>query len=104
LQTNTLLVKTSSVYNNAHLKGQDRIIDICKQENASDYINPIGGIELYSKQKFVEQNVRLHFIKSNPVVYQQFSADFLPWLSIIDVLMFNSQQQVQSFIEQYELV
>jgi hypothetical protein len=104
LQIDTEIIKSSTKYNNSYLKGQNRIIDICKQEGASDYINPIGGVELYSKQYFEAQNIQLHFIKSKPVIYQQFSLNFIPWLSIIDVLMFNSQERVKYLINEYELL
>ena len=79
-------------------------MDICRIEQASQYINPIGGTKLYSKNTFKENGIVLNFVKSKPIVYTQFDNDFSPWLSIIDVLMFNSVSEVNKMINQYELV
>ena len=98
-------IKESSVdYNNRHLKGQDRVLDICIQEGATTYINTIGGMELYSKETFREKGIELHFIKSLDVTYRQFKNDFVPSLSIIDVLMFNRQDEIAGMLGQYELI
>lgn len=100
----TEVIASSSIYKNTDLKAQKRIIDICMKEKASVYINPIGGTELYNKQDFIEKKLELFFIKSNDIKYPQFGNDFAPWLSIIDVMMFNSLQNIKNFLEQYTLV
>jgi len=104
LQLDTEICETSENYNNKIKSGQERVLDICRIEQASQYINPIGGIELYSKNTFKENGIVLNFVKSKPIVYTQFDNDFSPWLSIIDVLMFNSVGEVNKMINQYELV
>jgi hypothetical protein len=104
LEINTRIVPSSSIYKNDYLKAQDKIIDICIQENASIYINPIGGVELYNKQDFIDKKLELFFIKSKNILYKQFSNEFVPWLSIIDVLMFNSKEEVAGLLNQYELI
>ncbi len=100
----TELVETSAIYDVSHLKGQERILGICKKENTQDYINPIGGQELYSKSMFEDNSIQLNFIKTNPIVYKQFGKEFIPWLSIIDVLMFNSKEEIKIMLNQYELI
>jgi len=100
----TEIISSSSIYQNTELKAQTRIVDICLKEKANHYINPIGGIELYQKEVFEEQGMQLNFIKSKSVQYPQLKNDFVPWLSIIDVLMFNSVEQIQTFLDSYELV
>ena len=104
LQLDTEICETSENYNNKIKSGQERVLDICGIEKASHYINPIGGIELYSKNTFKENGIVLNFIKSKPIIYSQFDNDFSPWLSIIDVLMFNSISEVSTMVNQYELV
>lgn len=104
LQLGTEICETSEIYNNKTKSGQERVLDICGIEKASQYINPIGGIELYSKNTFKEKGIVLNFIKSKPIIYSQFDNDFSPWLSIIDVLMFNSIGEVNKMINQYDLV
>lgn len=100
----TEIIPSSSIYQNTELKAQTRILDICLQEKTNHYINPIGGIELYQKEVFEEKGMQLNFIKSKPVQYPQLKNDFVPWLSILDVLMFNSVEQIQTFLDSYELV
>ena len=104
LDIKTEIVSSSAIYQNTHLKAQERILDICLQEKASHYINPIGGLELYDSVFFEAQNIQLNFIKSKPVEYSQFKNEFVPWLSMIDVLMFNSNEKIKEFLNNYDLV
>ena len=98
------LVPSSSIYNNRHLKGQDRILDICRTELATEYMNLPGGQELYSQVKFLDYGVKLTFIKPLNFIYKQFDSDFEPWLSIIDLMMFNTNDQLAGFFLTRELV
>lgn len=100
----TQFVDSSAVYNNHHLKAQERILDICKQENADHYINPSGGMAIYDKQLFADNKILLNFIKSKPVQYNQFKNEFVPWLSMIDILMFCSADAIQQHLKEFELV
>ncbi len=104
LNIDTEIVRSSSIYQNRLLKQQKRIIDICKKENAREYINPIGGLELYSKKLFKENEIDLYFIKTNEIVYRQFNNEFSGSLSIIDVMMFNPKDQINEFLNDYELI
>jgi hypothetical protein len=99
----TTFVDTSTTYNNADLHAQDRVIDICRKENATTYINVTGGRSLYDKNAFAAQGIELYFISSAPISYPQFKHEFVPWLSIIDVMMFNPKEQVRQMLNQYEL-
>ena len=87
------------------LKGQDKVIALSKATGATCYVNAIGGLELYDKDDFSAQGLDLQFIRSRPFEYPQFGAPFVPWLSIIDVLMFNSLDTVRGHrVEPYDLV
>lgn len=103
LSISTEIVPSSTIYANQHLKGPERILDICLQEGASEYINPIGGMELYDRAAFAEKDILLHFIRSRKEEYPQFGGEFVPWLSIIDVLMFNTPEQVHTLLEAFDL-
>jgi WbqC-like protein family len=100
----TAINPSSSIYANQELKGEDRILDICRQEGATEYVNPIGGMELYSKEKFEQNGVKLFFLQSKPVTYVQNGKDFVPWLSIIDALMFCSREEIQNLLQLNELI
>lgn len=105
LKIDTQIFRASETYQNKNLKGQDRILDICLKENASIYINPIGGTELYSNKIFEEYNIDLFFLNSYKTIsYKQFNQDFTPWLSIIDVMMFNSLEEIKLLLSRYKLL
>ncbi len=100
----TQLLISSKINIDHNLKSQCKVLEICKTLNAQDYINPIGGIELYSKKDFLDSGINLMFMKTNSRPYPQFSKEFVPNLSIIDVLMFNSKEEIQKMLQNYELV
>jgi WbqC-like protein family len=104
LEIKTEIIASSSIYQNNHLKAQERILDICLQEKTDHYINPIGGIELYDKDFFAAKNIKLSFIKAQPIEYKQFKNEFVSWLSIMDILMFNSKENIKVFLNNYELI
>lgn len=87
------------------LTNQDKVLALCEAVGASTYVNAIGGMELYSKETFREKGVDLKFIQSNPFEYPQFGDAFVPWLSMIDVMMFNPTEFIHNTIRcGYELV
>jgi hypothetical protein len=92
LDITTELIISSSLNIDPVLKSQDKVISICKNLKATLYINPIGGTQLYSKSSFSKDKIDLQFLKSNDIVYSQFENDFVPWLSIIDILMFQGKK------------
>jgi len=98
----TRVVVSSHVPIDHDLKAQDKVLTLCTALGADTYINPIGGVDLYSKEEFSGRGVKLQFLKSRPCIYPQWK-DFVPWLSIIDVLMFNTPQEcVQKMLGEYD--
>jgi len=83
----------------------DRLIAICNKLNAEQYINPIGGVELYDKAYFKNKGIDLSFLKAfSNITYKQGSnKEFVPWLSIIDVMMFNSKEEIRAMLNLYTL-
>ena len=87
------------------LRGQDKVLALCTALGASTYVNAIGGIDLYSREAFRERDLDLRFIRSKPFEYPQLGDAFVPWLSIIDVLMFNPLDAVQACVaSNHELI
>jgi hypothetical protein len=86
------------------LRAHRRVIEIVRVMGANHYINPIGGTELYSKQAFEADGIRLNFLKTDPIEYRQFGGPFVPNLSIIDVLMFHSPQDARLLLDRFSLV
>lgn len=87
------------------LKNQEKVLALCEAVGASIYVNTIGGMALYSKETFQARGVDLKFIRSSPFEYPQLGGVFVPWLSIIDVMMFNPLDALQTCIStNYELM
>lgn len=105
LNIETNIKKSSDISIDHNEKAQNKVINICIQEQADTYINPIGGLDLYSKNTFIENNIDLKFIKTKTLEYPQKTNTFIPSLSIIDVMMFNSPDVIKSdLLTQFELV
>lgn len=100
----TKITISSRLTSDHDLKGQDRVIAICQELSALLYINAIGGRGLYRKEAFAEKGIQLFFIKTEPIVYPQFDNEFVPSLSIVDLMMFNHVGKLHEYLELYELV
>ncbi len=96
-------VKSSTIYKNSNLSGQDRILDICMQESATTYINAYGGIKLYNANYFFSNDIDLSFILPRQYSYLQRSSGFTKDLSVIDVLMEVGPTGVNELLTEYDL-
>lgn len=102
----TKFLFSSEIEKDNTLKGEEKIIDLCKRRKADRYVNAIGGRELYHVEKFSACNIDLKFVKTlgDSICYQQFGDEFFPNLSVIDVMMFNSKTVIKNFLNQYQLI
>ena len=90
--------------NSQGLPKADRLIHIAKQAGYSHYVNAIGGQAIYEKAYFRSKGVSLYFLAPQLPPYPQFDNEFVPGLSIIDVLMFNSTAQALKMLNAYQLI
>ena len=105
LEIATPLVVSSSLPIDHRLHGQDKVLALCHQLAASRYVNPIGGLGLYSRDCFSANGIELKFLQARPSAYAQRRNDFVPALSIVDVMMFNPLADVRRQLAQdYELL
>lgn len=106
LNIETPIQKSSLIERSATpLKAQERVIDICKCAGATTYINPIGGLDLYDSAAFSAAGMKLFFLRARNIEYKQFGDPFVPFLSIIDVMMFNSTSSIAKLISnEYDLI
>ena len=104
LGIDTELILSSSFEKHTELKGKDKVISICKQLGADEYINAIGGQELYDKKEFAENGIRLNFLQANLREYSQLKNEFVAGLSIIDIMMFNSKEEIKEMLNDFNLV
>jgi hypothetical protein len=75
---------------------------ISEQMGAQEYVNPISGMELFDADEFSSAGIRLTFLKPDEIVYRR-NGSFIPWLSIIDVLMFNGIDGTRLLLDQYRV-
>ena len=99
LDIKTEFIVSSTIPIDHQLRSQDKVIAICEALQANQYINPIGGMNLYSKSVFQQHNFELNFFQTGTIEYLQFANEFVPWLSIIDVMMFNSKEKIQQYLQ-----
>lgn len=101
----TRLIVSSEVPHDESLKAQDKVLAICKALGATTYVNAIGGLELYEREVFAAEGITLQFHKARPFEYAQSGDAFVPWLSILDVLMFNPAAVVDDAVRhQFDLL
>lgn len=104
LNIHSKIINSSTVDIDHSLKAEDKVIAICEALGASVYINPIGGTSLYSTAVFAERGIELQFLKSKPFEYSQLSKPFVPWLSILDVMMFLNRDDIGTALAEVDFV
>jgi len=90
----------SSDLDNAQGKKVDFILNICNELNVEEYISgPTAKnyIDCNEFQKFKQNNVDLFWFEYSHPVYPQIGNDFLPYLSVID-LLFNTGEKARDYI------
>jgi len=102
--TTQFLISSKLAKQDSELFGQDRVIEICRTAKADVYCNSIGGTQLYDPATFSKSGVALRFVKSHATQYKQFDQDFVPHLSVIDVLMFKSSQEIACMLRNFDLI
>jgi hypothetical protein len=104
LEIRTPIVVSSTVTIDHGLKAERKVVALCQALGATRYVNAIGGRELYSVPAFAELGIDLKFIQSRPITYRQYDNPFVPGLSIVDVMMFNSRDAVRAMLGECDLV
>jgi hypothetical protein len=79
-------------------------IGICRGLAADTYVNPPGGMDLYDRSKYIRAGLSLQFLNINLRPYDQKRRKYEGGLSIIDVMMFNTPQEIQGMLDDYELL
>ena len=104
LSIKTEILLSSELNTDKTLKKQYSIFEECRVLGGNEYINAIGGMELYDFEEFRENGIELAFLKSDDIIYRQFGKEFVPNLSIIDVMMFNTVPEIQDMLNRYTLI
>ena len=105
LNVSKTFILSSEIEKNNELKGCEKIKQICTLMHADEYYNAIGGQSLYDREDFYRSGINLRFLRTKEIVYQQFGNAFVPNLSIIDVMMFNSPMEIkENMLNRFDLV
>jgi hypothetical protein len=104
LEIDTDFQLSSLMEKNNQLKAQEKILNICRITGTDQYINPIGGMDLYHQDAFKKYGIQLNFLKTADIVYHQLGDCFIPNLSILDVMMFNPKSICIELLNQYTLI
>ena len=104
LGIDTPICRASDLNLEPGLDMQERVIQTVEKVQGELYINPVGGMELYCPAAFRERGLQLRFLQMNEFSYPQFKEPFVPALSIIDVLMFNSREDVRDMLDRFTLL
>lgn len=100
----TPIIISSTIDIDHNLKGEFRVMEIVKRLKGDTYINPIGGMELYKKEDFKSNGIDLFYHDMKPITYAQFDNPFIPSLSILDVMMFNSKPKMKYLLTEFDLI
>jgi hypothetical protein len=77
---------------------------ISEAMGAAEYVNPPGGEEIFDKKQFNDAGIELKFLKSRLPEYSQRRPVFENGLSIIDVMMFKSAEEIRDMIDDYDFI
>lgn len=75
------------------------LIELCRKMSAGVYLSGPGGRKYLDKKKFEEAGIELRFITYFPQAYPQLWGNFVPGLSIVDMLFNCGTQAAKKAIE-----
>lgn len=96
-----LNIKTKIVYSSEMAvteKKNELIIELCKKLNAVTYLSGYGGRKYMDENKFFANNIKVKYFHCENKSYPQFWGNFLPNLSVIDLLLNCGEKGVVSQI------
>lgn len=76
-------------------------LEITKATNADEYINAPGGARFFDRSNYETEGIKLQFIQPEIIPYNQRIGRFEPCLSIIDVMMYNSPEEIFNMLAHY---
>lgn len=101
LQIQTPLLISSEIQIDHNLRSEKKVMEICRARKADTYFNPIGGVALYDRNVFERAGLTLRFLQTKDFQYRQFKEEFVPFLSILDVMMFNPLGEIEGYLSNF---
>jgi hypothetical protein len=97
LEISTPFYFSSKMHIREELKGSERLVEICKQLKADLYISGISGKDYLESKLFQDADIKVEYQKFEPKEYKQLYKEFIPNLSIVD-LLFNLGNEAKKYI------
>lgn len=80
-------------------------LNICKgMKDVEEYWNLPGGIDFFNRDHYTENSIDIKFHKIKLKPYNQKRAYFEPGLSILDMMMFLSKDEINQHLDDFELL
>ncbi|MCR4792393.1 MAG: WbqC family protein [Lachnospiraceae bacterium] len=79
-------------------------ICISKHFDADVYRNAPGGKSFYRPERYHEAGLEIEFLQNRLHPYDQKTTEFVPGLSILDVMMFNSPEEIAPMLDDFDLI
>jgi hypothetical protein len=79
----------------------DWALRISEAMGAEEYANPPGGVDLFDEQAFADSGIKLTIRNLPTFQYTCGDYDFIPNLSIIDVLMWNEPEEIKAYLDEH---
>jgi hypothetical protein len=98
LEIETKIIFSSSLKSTG--SSSDLILNICKEVGARKYISGLGAKEYLDIKKFNVKNIEIGFLISQNPVYKQFHGDFIPDLSILDMIMNVDINNIRDYLNE----
>ena len=76
---------------------------ITKKLGYQTYVNPPGGETFFNADKYKQHNIELQYLIQELKPYNQRNRSFIPKLSMIDVMMFCSPEEIKKMMNDYTL-
>ena len=89
--------KKSSELNNINGTSTEKLVSICKEVGANEYLSGFGGAKYQDETIFKKANIKLTITDFEHPVYEQLWGEFVPNLSVID-LIFNEGPDSKNII------
>lgn len=100
---NELEIKSKIVFSSEleiSKKGSDRVLDICKAVDADHYITGTFWAESNLRvEEFKKSNIDVEFQKFQHPTYKQIHGEFIPEMSIIDLLFNEGRKEAKKILQ-----
>jgi hypothetical protein len=80
----TKFFKSSDIGLNS--SSSEKLLDLCLNYNASDYITGLGAINYLDYSIFENNNINVNYMKYEKKVYPQLYGEFTPFVSVLDAI------------------